>query len=703
MERIWETRLWTHKTAQGAVRKNGCEIRREKFYYVDKTGLIRELLQGWGKVNLFTRPRRFGKSLNMGMLKTFFEIGGDPALFAGLEIMREEELCRTYMGRFPVISISLKGVSGEDFATARAMLCAAIGSEALRFPFLAESEALDETEKKLYRQLTKVDEESRESFVMPDSILMSSLRTLSALLCKHYGQKALILIDEYDVPLAKAFERNYYNSMTALIRNLFEQALKTNESLYFAVLTGCMRISKESIFTGLNNLNVLSVTDVEFDEYFGFTDQEVQKLLAAYDLAGSYDIIKNWYDGYRFGNAEVYCPWDVLCYCNKLRVNREAQPEAYWSNTSSNDVIRHFIKMARGTTKREIEQLMAGETVEKTIRQELTYQEMYDSIDHLWSVLFTTGYLTQRGITESGSWRLTIPNREIHSIFRNQIKAWFREETRQDGTALNGFCEAFKRGDASAAEKQLQAYLKKTIHIRDTYVQKERKENFYHGILLGLLSYKESWVIASSQEAGEGYSDIQIEIDDEEIGIIIEVKYSATVNTLEKDCRRALEQIEKKKYAEPLAEAGMRTILKYGIACYKKQCRVMRAVKNQVGFMTARRLLPRVGKSFDLRSISIFLIFIAMHDHQRRRLPHIVGVDQFRMLLGVHLLERHGCLVQDGVGDPAVRAGLGRKEQDLLRAHRGRRAGHGLSGRLRETFVRETFPGETFLGIRLSV
>lgn len=551
------------------------EIRRENFYYVDKTGLIRELLQGWGKVNLFTRPRRFGKSLNMGMLKCFFEIGSDRALFDGLEITREKELCGSYMGRFPVISISLKGVSGEDFETARAMLCAAVGSEALRFRFLETSKAIDETEKKLYRQLTRVDEESRESFVMPDSVLMSSLRTLSALLCKHYGQKALILIDEYDVPLAKAFERNYYDSMTALIRNLFEQALKTNDSLYFAVLTGCMRISKESIFTGLNNMNVLSVTDVEFDAYFGFTDQEVKRLLEAYGLAESYDTIKSWYNGYRFGSAQVYCPWDVLCYCNKLRVNREALPETYWSNTSSNDVIRHFIEMAKGTTKREIEQLMAGETVEKAIRQELTYKEIYDSIDHLWSVLFTTGYLTQRGPAGNGGWKLTIPNREIHSIFRNQIQEWFRKETRQDGMALERFCEAFKRGEAAAVQKQLQAYLKKTIRIRDTYVQKDRKENFYHGILLGLLSYKESWAISSSREAGDGYSDIQIEMDEDEIGIIIEVKYSDTTAVLETDCRKALEQIERKNYAEPFVEAGMRTILKYGIAFHKKQCWVM--------------------------------------------------------------------------------------------------------------------------------
>lgn len=556
------------------------DIRRENFYYIDKTGLIRELLQGWGKVNLFTRPRRFGKSLNMSMLRSFFEIGGEPELFDGLEIMREEELCHAYMNRFPVISISLKGVDGDSFETARAMLCETIGNEALRFHFLLESEVLNEKEKLLYRQLVRVDEQGRESFAMPDSVLMGSLKTLSSLLCKHYKQRVLILVDEYDVPLAKAFEKGYYDSMVTLIRNLFEQALKTNDSLYFAVLTGCMRISKESIFTGLNNLNVLSVTDREFDEYFGFTDREVQELLAAYELSEAYDAIRSWYDGYRFGGADVYCPWDVLCYCNKLRVNRQARPEAYWSNTSGNDVIRRFIEMAKGTTKREVEQLMEGKTVEKAIRQELTYKEMYDSVDNLWSVLFMTGYLTQRGMTEEGRWRLTIPNREIHYIFKNQILEWFQSQARQDGETLKRFCEAFQKGNAAAAEEQFQAYLKKTIHIRDTYVQRERKENFYQGILLGLLSWQDTWVISSSQEAGEGYSDIQIEIEEEEIGIVIEVKYSDTITALEADCQKALEQIERRNYAEPLTEAGMRKILKYGIACHKKNCRVMLAEKN---------------------------------------------------------------------------------------------------------------------------
>ncbi len=550
------------------------EIRTQGFYYVDKTGLIRELLQNWGKVNLFTRPRRFGKSLNMSMLSNFFDIGCDSVLFDGLEISEEKELCEEYMGKFPVISISLKGVSGADFTTARAMMCSIIGNEALRFHFLLESDKLNDSEKMLYKQMISVDDTGRETYVMPDSVLMESLKNLCTLLQKHYGQKVIILIDEYDVPLDKAMQAGYYEEMVSLIRNLFGQALKSNNSLQFAVLTGCLRVSKESIFTGLNNLRVLTIMNVQFDEYFGFTDQEVIGLLDYYDLSEFYDTIKEWYDGYHFGNVDVYCPWDVICCCDELRVNPEAQPETYWSNTSGNGIIRNFIEMARGVTKQEIERLMAGDTVEKIVRQELTYKELYDSIDNMWSILFTTGYLTQKGRPEGRKLTLAIPNKEIQEIFESQIMEWFQDTARQDGAALDSFCEAFREGDASGVEEKFNVYLRKTISIRDMAVRKDKKENFYHGILLGLLGYKDSWIVLSNPEAGEGYSDILVEIEDEDIGIIIEVKYAENAD-FEAGCREAIDQIEQKHYEEKLVDDGMRTIFKFGIACYKKRCRVV--------------------------------------------------------------------------------------------------------------------------------
>jgi len=552
------------------------KLRTENFYYIDKTGLIRELLNNWGEVNLFTRPRRFGKSLNMSMLKSFFEIGDKGELFDGLAISREEDICREYMGQFPVVSISLKGVEGEDYATARSMLCSAVGTEAMRFQFLSESDRLTDKEKRLYDQLTMVDEESRGSFRMPDSILIESLKTLSILLHKHYGKKVILLIDEYDVPLAKANEKDYYDRMVTLIRNLFGQVLKTNGSLYFAVLTGCLRVAKESIFTGLNNPKILSITNVKFDEYFGFTDAEVLELLAYYDLMDYYGTVKNWYDGYRFGNVDVYCPWDVVNYADDLQDAPELAPKNYWSNTSGNEVVRHFLeRVGQGLTKREIENLIAGETIIKEIRQELTYHKLYDSVDNIWSVLFATGYLTQRGKPDGDCFQLAIPNMEIRKIFTGQVMELFKENVQKDGESLRIFCEALKSGDAESAERQFADYLKKTISIRDTFVRQDTKENFYHGILIGILGYKSGWYVSSNKEAGEGYSDIQIEIEDEKIGIVIEVKY-AHDSDLEGVCGEALTQIEKKGYARQLYTDGMEKVLKYGIACYKKECRVVK-------------------------------------------------------------------------------------------------------------------------------
>ncbi|MCD7981737.1 MAG: ATP-binding protein [Clostridiales bacterium] len=546
------------------------KLRLNNFYYVDKTGLIRDLLNNWSEVSLFTRPRRFGKSLNMSMLKYFFEIGDHKELFDSLEISKETALCEKYMGKFPVISVSLKNMNAPSFRIAFKMAVDTINTEARRFQYLLYSDLLTDEEKYKFRRLLHDD--------MEESTLYSSLRVLSELLEKHHKSKVVILIDEYDMPLAKAHENGYYDEMIFLIRNLFEQALKTNASLQFSVLTGCMRISKESIFTGLNNVSVLSITNIRFDEYFGFTDREVQDLLAYYGLSAHYDTMREWYDGYQFGNANVYCPWDVINHCYTLGADPEAQPENYWINTSGNDAVRRFIRESdnSGTTKREIEKLLAGETIRKEIYPELTYRDMYASIENIWSVLFTTGYLTQRGKPDGNRFVLAIPNREIHSVFSTQIMDLFRENVRKDGDLANRFCEALKNGDAKGVEEQFGIWLRKTISIRDTFVRKERKENFFHGILLGILSVMDSWIVSSNTESGDGYSDILIEIEKEDLGIVVEVKYAEN-GDFDSVCQEALNQIDKMHYDEKLKEEGIEEILKYGIACYKKRCRVVLA------------------------------------------------------------------------------------------------------------------------------
>ena len=551
------------------------KIRREGFYYVDKTTMIRDLLRKWGEVNLFTRPRRFGKSLNMSMLKAFFEIGCDKTLFDGLAISGEQDLCEKYMGKFPVISVSLKGVNGADYETARALLCSVIGNEAARFRFLLETDRISELEKELYRQLLVTDPNRQGIYAMPDAVLMGSLKTLSMLLKEYYKTEVIILIDEYDVPLAKASERGYYESMALLIRNLFEQALKTNDSLYFAVMTGCLRVAKESIFTGLNNLKLLSVTNVRFDEYFGFTDEEGRELLRYYGREDRYEAMREWYDGYRFGNVEVYCPWDVISYCDDLTDDPEAEPRDYWSNTSSNDVIRHFIeKVDHGLTRSEIEALVSGEILTKEIHEDLTYNRLYDSVDHIWSVLFATGYLTQRGKAEGKRYRLAIPNREIRNIFTEQIMTMFKEAVAKDGESLDAFCAALQKGDAREAERLFTAYLGKTISIRDTSVRKASKENFYHGILLGILGFKSGWYVRSNEESGEGWSDILVRLENEDTGMIIEIKY-AEEGRYAAACEQALRQIEEKDYTAKLKEEGCSLILKYAVACFRKKCRIV--------------------------------------------------------------------------------------------------------------------------------
>ena len=543
------------------------KLQTEDFYYIDKTNLIKELLTGLAEVTLFTRPRRFGKSLNMSMLKYFFELGTDKKLFSKLKISEETALCEEYMGKYPVISVSLKGMNAGNYEKALEMAVEVIRSEARRFQYLLDSERLTSYDKEAFIALLQED--------MKEGTLCSSLKVLSELLEKHHGSKVILLIDEYDVPLAKAFERGYYDPMVLFIRNMFEYALKTNESLKFAVLTGCMRISKESIFTGLNNLKVLSVAEVQFDEAFGFTDKEVRELLEYYELSDHYNEIKEWYDGYQFGNAEVYCPWDVINYCDALRVEPAAQPKNYWSNTSSNEAVRRFIQESdKASVRREIENLVAGEVIEKEIHQELTYKDMYTSVDNLWSVLFTTGYLTQKGKPEDNRFPLAIPNMEIRNIFTTQIMDLFKENVPKNRAALNGFCESLKNGDAENVEKQLTEYLRRTISIRDTFVKKQMKENFFHGILLGILSFGDTWSVSSNREAGDGYSDILVETDDGETGIILELKYADDGN-LDTACKKALEQINRNRYEEILLDEGVPHILKYGIAFYKKRCRVM--------------------------------------------------------------------------------------------------------------------------------
>ncbi len=558
--------------------ENFREMRTGGFYYVDKTGLMKTLLENPGKINLFTRPRRFGKTLNMSMLKYFFDIGSDimlsdnTTIFDGLEISGEKELCEEYMGKFPVISITLKGATGENFEEAKVMLRRIIGKEAMRFRFLLESDRIDEAERSQYEALISTDKTG--TFTMSDDLLKDSLLILSQFLQKHYGQAAVMLIDEYDVPLDKAYRAGYYDSMVELIRVLFGNAFKTNDSLKFAVLTGCLRISRESIFTGLNNFKVYTVKDVRYKEYFGFTDAEVRQMLEYYGLEGQYDAVKEWYDGYLFGNLGIYCPWDVINYCGDLRDGSVSEPQNYWVNTSSNDIIRKFISRATASTKSEIEQLMNGGSIKKKIRQELTYRDLDSQADNLWSVLFTTGYLTQCAKDDNGMTSLIIPNKEIQWIFEEQIQEWFETESTKDTQKLENFCRAFEENDTAAIERGFTSYLRKTISIRDTSVKKGMKENFYHGILLGLFAGMEGWKVKSNAESGDGYSDISVEVEDKDIGIVIELKYAENA-AFENACKEALEQIHDRNYEELLVDDGMKTIYRYGIACYKKRCQVV--------------------------------------------------------------------------------------------------------------------------------
>lgn len=547
------------------------KIRKNGFYYIDKSGLIEQLVQLGGEVTLFTRPRRFGKTLNMSMLRSFFETGTDASLFDGLYISGNKEICDEYMGKYPVIFLSLKDVDGLKYENAKYRIMELIGREAERYFFLGDSDRLSENEKEQYKAVIALQ---NGKYSMDENVLTSSLRLLSHLLFKHYGEKTVILIDEYDVPLDKAFQNGYYQKMVSLIRGLFGMALKTNDSLQFAVLTGCLRISQESIFTGLNNFKVLSILDSRFDEQFGFTDQEVQKILNDYELSSHFEETKEWYDGYRFGNADIYCPWDVINYVEQLRYDPAAVPQDFWSNSSGNAMVRRFIDMADVSTKNEIERLIAGESIEKDVTPELTYDELEKSIENLWSVLFTTGYLTHKGRTESGKYRLVIPNREVRNLFVKKIREWFSDVSRKDGQTLEQLCDAFVNKNVEKIEQIFGDYLWNTISIRDKAVAKEKKENFYHGILLGLLGYKSTWLIKSNAESGIGYSDILVEVPTNRTGIVIELQY-AEDGDMDAACEEAMRQIEEKGYIAKLKQDGMRNFIRYGIACFKKDCRVV--------------------------------------------------------------------------------------------------------------------------------
>ncbi len=539
---------------------------KEGFYFVDKTGMIAELLRNPAQVSLFTRPRRFGKTLNMSMLKCFFETGGDPSVFEGLAIADETELCGKYMGKFPVCFISLKDVGANSFERAKEQMGSVIADAVYPFKFLLDSAVLDESDKEVFRGLTNRH--------MDEQTICDSMRIVTRLLEKHYGQKVILLIDEYDVPLQKAFYGGYYDEMVQLIRSLFSKALKTNPSLQFAVLTGCLRISKESIFTGMNNLRVLTVADPRFDEYFGFTDEEVHEMLEYYGFSETYRAVKDWYDGYCFGGEEVYCPWDVLNYIDLLRADPKARPENFWANSSGNDVVREFVrKLDVSVTARELENLVAGDVVMKEIRPELTYREMYDSIENIWSLLYMTGYLTKRGEAEGRMMPLVVPNMEIRDIFTTQIMDLFKEQVAGDGAMVREFCGALKDGNAGKTEELLRQYLRQTVGVRDTFVRRNLKENFYHGILLGILSFKGNWYVTSNYETGDGYGDILIETEDDGLGIVIEVKY-AHDGDLEKGVEQALRQIGERHYDTALSKRGIKRVLRYGIACYRKECRV---------------------------------------------------------------------------------------------------------------------------------
>lgn len=548
------------------------EIRRNGFYYIDKTGLIEQLLDSWGKVNLFTRSCRFGKSLNMSMLRYFFEIGTDMTLFNGLHIMQRKDLCDEYMGRFPVVFLTLKGVDGLTFEKATNKLIKIVALEAERFIFLKNSDKLTDNEKQRYCALVKMQD---GKYAMDEDTLESALQTLSELLYRHYGQKVVILVDEYDVPLDKAYQNGYYKEMVSMIRSLFGEALKTNEFLQFAVLTGCLRVSRESIFTGLNNFKIFSITDARFDEQFGFTEDGVGKMLKDYHLEEHMAEMNEWYDGYHFGDADIYCPWDVINRVDDLCDTPEAKPKCYWINSSGNALVKRFVSIANRTTQDEIEHLIAGEPIEKSVQLDLTYDEIDKSIDNIWSVLFTTGYLTQADMTEQGAYKLVIPNKEVRTVYISQIQEWFKQKIADNTEQMAYFWKAIEDGNAEIIEQYLNQTLSNTISVFDTKAPEMEKENSYHTFLAGMLTGNTDWVVKSNVEAGEGFADIIIKPQNPNDGIIFELKYSKEASGLDKACERAIKQIGDRRYSEYLKNDGRHNMIFYGIAFYKKRCKVV--------------------------------------------------------------------------------------------------------------------------------
>ena len=554
------------------------KIRKSGFYYIDKTRLIEQLLQNWGEVNLFTRPRRFGKTLNMSMFKSFFEIGTDKSIFDGLYISQNTALCNEYMGKYPVVFISFKDVNGLTFDRAYDALVQIIGEIANGFSFLMNSDKLSKNEKEQYQGIIQIKD---GKYHMSDGVVISSLKVLSQLLTKHYGKNTIFIIDEYDVPLDKAFQHGYYDEMVELIRGILGKVLKTNDYLQFAILTGCLRISKESIFTGINNFKVLSILDARFDEQFGFSDDEVKNLLADYGLASHFEEAKEWYDGYHFGNVDVYCPWDVINYVDNLVANPTARPQTYWINSSGNSLVRRLINIADSTTKDEVERLIAGEAIEKVVHLELTYNEIDKNIDNIWSVLFTTGYLTKVGEvklpdSENYALKLVIPNKEVREVFILQIQEWFKEVVAKDNDEIRVLSKAILEADTEKIQRQLNIILDRMISILDTKARDRQKENFYHGLLLGLLrGSNPNWLIKSNRESGDGFSDIIIKPEDPDSGIIIEVKYATSFQGLDKYCEDAMNQINTRRYDAVLREEGRCNIIKYGIAFHKKRCKVV--------------------------------------------------------------------------------------------------------------------------------
>lgn len=548
------------------------DIRRNGFYYIDKTGLIEQLLDSWGKVNLFTRPCRFGKSLNMSMLRYFFEIGTDMTLFNGLHIMQRKDLCDEYMGRFPVVFLTLKGVDGLTFEKATNKLIKIVALEAERFIFLKNSDKLTDNEKQRYCALVKMQD---GKYAMDEDTLESALQTLLELLYRHYGQKVVILVDEYDVPLDKAYQNGYYKEMVSMIRSLFGEALKTNEFLQFAVLTGCLRVSRESIFTGLNNFKIFSITDARFDEQFGFTEDEVGKMLKDYHLEEHLAEMKEWYDGYHFGDADIYCPWDVINRVDDLCDTPEAKPKCYWINSSGNALVKRFVSIANRTTQDEIEHLIAGEPIEKSVRLDLTYDEIDKSIDNIWSVLFTTGYLTQADMTEQGAYKLVIPNKEVRTVYISQIQEWFKQKIADNTEQMAHFWKAIEDGNAEIIEQYLNQTLSNTISVFDTKAPEMEKENSYHTFLAGMLTGNTDWVVKSNVEAGEGFADIIIKPQNPDDGIIFELKCSKEASGLDKACERVIKQIRDRRYLEYLKNDGRHNMIFYGIAFYKKRCKVV--------------------------------------------------------------------------------------------------------------------------------